>query len=647
MASLSRSPRRTLRAAAFASALNLAIERSGLTRQDLCKAAGVRKGVMQAWMDGASVPRAPSSFVSLAQLERLLSLRPDYLTSRAKRVDHLDLGLPKLDAKRPMGLDIPRWLIDWHIPGDFSARTVQEQEEIGRWLTQTFAIEPNKIALRHQRFNGFDLRRHTVWDDDSQTPAKPPTPRQLRLWSRPSPPRLIEEWRDLSAFKTARFNPAGMRRGGVWSRDTAISHGGKLGCLFAAALDHHGEIIGKAKAAPILLSFAMLAVPRMWDIGIGSADSRKGHLSRGDTLLLSLGRTLLDPQSGWLPQAPHLAGRLRPIAGVVSEADVVSARHDWRAFCARAHAHLCTRIVDVARLSVRVRDPMRRIAKILDAPNPLLVVASIAEHMWSQPPDRRAEPLAWARHVRDYLLLQVGMHTALRSRNIRELRVAKADASRSSEALLRGARGELRRDEYGGWEVVVPRAAFKNAHSGAFSGEPFRVRLPDWDGLHERIQIYLRKARPMLARQNPETDALFVSTNGRESRAMTHVELQRAWWFAMAQYGVRNPWTGRGVVDGLLPHGPHTIRSIVATQVLKSTGSIHLAAFAIQDHPLTVQKYYIRYLPAGQRALIEDALTRAWLTHSQNLNSSLVKSAGSQDRSAIGHLPAAPRYHVD
>ncbi|WP_421729183.1 hypothetical protein [Brevundimonas sp.] len=565
-------------------------------------------------MNGNSVPQAASSFASLARLEPLLSLRPGYLTSRARRVNHLDLGMPRIDAKRPMGLSIPRWLIDWHIPADFSARTSSEQQEIGRWLTETFATDPHKIAMRHQRFNGFDLRRHTVWEHGRETTARPPTPRQLRLWSRPSPPCLIEEWRDLSGFKTARFNPPGLRRTAAWSRETASAHGAKLGCLFAAAIDHHGEVVGKAKAAPVLLSFAMLAVPRVWDIAIGSADSRKGHLSRGDTLFLALGRTLLDPRSGWLPQAPHLAGRLRRMAGVVSDDDVTAAQQDWPAFCARAHDHLSMRVADVARLSVRVRDPLRPIAPILDAPNPLFMIGAIAEYMWSQSPDPQTAPLDWARHVRDYLLLRIGMHTALRSRNIRELRIGQIGLPNSGAGLL-GTRGELRRERSGGWEVIVPRAAFKNSRGAQFGSEPFRVALPDWDHLHERIAIYLEKARPLLSRFGSAEDAVFVSVQRKESRPMTHSELQRAWWVAMAQYGILNPWTGRGLVDGLLPHGPHTIRSIVATQILKTTGSIHLAAFAIQDHPVTVQKYYIRYLPAGQRALVDDALARARTSH--------------------------------
>ena len=45
-------------------------------------------------------------------------------------------------------------------------------------------------------------------------------------------------------------------------------------------------------------------------------------------------------------------------------------------------------------------------------------------------------------------------------------------------------RGELRwSDRHEAWEVLIPAKAFKNAHSSFFSGQPFRLLLPDLDGL--------------------------------------------------------------------------------------------------------------------------------------------------------------------
>lgn len=46
-----------------------------------------------------------------------------------------------------------------------------------------------------------------------------------------------------------------------------------------------------------------------------------------------------------------------------------------------------------------------------------------------------------------------------------------------------------------------------------------------------------------------------------------------AWRLAIQRYGIFNPYTGRGAVPGLLPHGPHNVRDLLATHILKQTVS--------------------------------------------------------------------------
>lgn len=48
-------------------------------------------------------------------------------------------------------------------------------------------------------------------------------------------------------------------------------------------------------------------------------------------------------------------------------------------------------------------------------------------------------------------------------------------------------------------------------------------------------------------------------------------------------------YTGRGAIKGLLPHGPHNLRDILATRILKQTRSYELATYAIQYTPDVVQ----------------------------------------------------------
>lgn len=66
---------------------------------------------------------------------------------------------------------------------------------------------------------------------------------------------------------------------------------------------------------------------------------------------------------------------------------------------------------------------------------------------------------------------------------------------------------------------------------------------------------------------------------------------------AIQRYGIYNPWTGKGAVKGLLPHGPHNVRDVLATHILKQTGSYEQASYAIQDTAEMVAQHYGRFLP--------------------------------------------------
>ena len=86
-----------------------------------------------------------------------------------------------------------------------------------------------------------------------------------------------------------------------------------------------------------------------------------------------------------------------------------------------------------------------------------------------------------------------------------------------------------------------------------------------------------------------------------------------AWRLVIQRYGIFNPYTGRGAVVGLLPHGPHNIRDVLATHILKQTGSFERASYAIQDTPEMVAKHYGRFLPQDKSALAAQILNQVWM----------------------------------
>lgn len=83
--------------------------------------------------------------------------------------------------------------------------------------------------------------------------------------------------------------------------------------------------------------------------------------------------------------------------------------------------------------------------------------------------------------------------------------------------------------------------------------------------------------------KDPRT--LFVKTVKTTSfdAAYNSTTFYEAWRTVIQRYGIYNPYTGRGAIKGLLPHGPHNLRDILATHILKQTGSYEQASYAIQD----------------------------------------------------------------
>jgi hypothetical protein len=76
-------------------------------------------------------------------------------------------------------------------------------------------------------------------------------------------------------------------------------------------------------------------------------------------------------------------------------------------------------------------------------------------------------------------------------------------------------------------------------------------------------------------------------------------------------YLAYNPYLNRGI-PGVKPHCPHSARDIMATHVLKETGSYEAAAYSIQDVRETVEHHYGRFLPKDKIHFVEKIVTAAF-----------------------------------
>ncbi|MDP3493355.1 MAG: hypothetical protein Q8R82_09570, partial [Hyphomonadaceae bacterium] len=433
-----------------------------------------------------------------------------------------------------------------------------------------------------------------------------------------APEALAAEMADLIAFKTAALTALGYRRSGFWGEETAsqkLEHFGLLFGALAAAPD--GPVQGRGLPLE-RLAFALLAFPRPWDWYLRWREARRGFYTAWEADMLSIAAALTAPQTGWVTQNPQLADRLEPIDGLVSAREIEAARSDWTRVCAELHAFAMARTKEIERVSRVHHDPFEPILPVLEADSPVGQYRRIADEILKRRPSEARYPKAVAENARAFLMIRLGLHLGFRQKNLRQLMLCRrGEAPRTERQLVQAKRGELRwseRDQ--AWEVYVPANAFKNANSAFFSGRPFRLTLPDIAGLYEELEAYIERRRSVLLGEAEDPGTFFVKTvkSSSGSAAYDQTTFYEAWRWIIQRYGIYNPWTKRGAIPGLLPHGPHNVRDVLATHILKQTGSYEQASYAIQDTPDTVAAHYGRFLPQDKAALAAQVLNRAWET---------------------------------
>ena len=93
---------------------------------------------------------------------------------------------------------------------------------------------------------------------------------------------------------------------------------------------------------------------------------------------------------------------------------------------------------------------------------------------------------------------------------------------------------------------------------------------------------------------------------------MSVASITHHWYRITWKYGIHDPYTGRGAVEGLMPHGPHNVRDVRATHVLKATGSYELASYAVHDTAETIERHYGRFLPGEKAKKASGILNAIW-----------------------------------
>lgn len=558
---------------------------------------------LRAWLRGTKMPRGTQSLEMLRRIEVRYRLPKAHLKKklphpgRAARGHQPGLSVGHAERRR----------LAWHLADDFNLRSPAQQAENIRWV-RTNIISKTTDYRRYQAGTikePFGLHFQSLGKQSRQLSRR-----------RLAPPILTVEMRELVRFKTATLTEVGRLRNKKWGEFSAnqkIEHFG----LFMGALSASPDSATGGAGVPIAsLTLGLLAFPSIWDWYLGWRERRRGFFTVWESNMLSAILELARVDTGWLWQKPELAHRLCPIPGIIGQQDIDQASSDWHAQCAMVSKYASVRYAEIKEVARVHRDPFEPILPILEADNPLAEYRKITEEIMRRLPDERRYPIHAAEAARSYLMLRIGLHLGVRQRNLRELLICPKDATPTTERRLAERRcGELRwsfRDEK--WEVFIPAVAFKNSGSSFFGKNPFRLLIDDLSGLYEVLEAYIDRHRARLLGPAKDPGTLFVKTTKRTSSTAAYDEatFYSAWNLTIQRYGIYNPYTDRGAISGLLPHGPHCVRDVLATHVLKKTGSYEQASYAIQDTPETVMKHYGRFFPQDKAAMAAKVLNKIW-----------------------------------
>ena len=573
----------------FAERLTRLMKEKGWTSKSMAREFGVGRNPRLAesiskWAESKCVP-LQSNRSKVQRLEALLQEPPGTLTGK----------LPKQPFRAPShraalkggwGMtENQRRKLTKHLPHDFDARSFREQSEIVSFVINNILCAPVEDLekggstkwLEIER-SVFSLARHT---DHPELEA---------------PTHLLNEIDRIVEFKTVELVPEGKCRKRVWNPATTEKEVDNFLAFFGAL-----RSMGFPDAA---LSFWVILVPSVVDAFINWRRRRRGGYTTSITMVLTSLEGLLNSEFGYIKQTENFGESPIVHGTIVRAGDVERIRGDWTEACRHARKFVQDRRKEVNELLKPGRDPFRPIRAVIGCEEnvieePIRGYAKIIGEIRSRMPDPRY-PGRHAVAQRALMMLRLALKLAFRPRTMRELLIC-LPGTKPREwgelAVLR--RGELSFDPGQGWIVRLPNFGLKNPRSSAVKP---RMVLPlrDSDGLYDELAAYL-KARVVLLNGEPDPGTLFVKdmTYGKKKADLSEGAFEEAWQVMIETYAIHNPYTGRGAIEGLLPHASSAVRHVLATTLVRKTGGFSAAAHLLLDTEEVVKKHYGEFLPGN------------------------------------------------
>lgn len=300
---------------------------------------------------------------------------------------------------------------------------------------------------------------------------------------------------------------------------------------------------------------------------------RAGTIHGGAGFFVRCAAMLCHPATGYLVTRPDIGQRM----GFPS-ADA------WREHLAGVQRWLRKEIepklVAAHKVNGRSRDQEKTIGPILAMARPLDALAHIVKKLEASLSS--TDGLDEQRAARDVMLVSLLISNPLRALNLKRL------------TYLPDNTGHLRQTAEGGWKLFIPRFEFKNIH-GAAKNRDYDMEIDP--AVWPFISRYLRTYRPMFGLNRPELVFVSEKNPAREWKGLNK----------------RFREITRTLLRGSGGIGPHSVRNMYATQVIKQTkGDYIAAAEALHDEPETVKENYWHlinsYADSARRAAVRGSM---------------------------------------
>jgi hypothetical protein len=486
-----------------------------------------------------------------------------FYLSRLEEHFHLESG--ELVNLFPMRIGLPN-----STPGLESAPRNEYRAGLSRKVKEPFRMTP-KVTPAHIREDWIGLMRHKSGLGRALSSVSGLTTNStLSRVLKKGDPRITWRTREADPFEVQNGNSWPYILDGVWVPTAGIRFN-DLAAYMGWAMQPPEK--GGCGMRPDELTLGMFADKTLLMRYLDWHIEHTGKIHGGPIVFLHFVASLCHPVTGYLVTRRELGDRFG-----------CSTTEAWKKYLTEVKEWLRKeiepKIAAEQRLSGRSRDQEKVIGDILAMARPLDALAEVVKRL-----ERRlskANGLEELRAARDVMLVALLMSNPLRALNLKRMRYL-ADNS-----------GHLRRTPEGGWKLFIPRREFKNIH-GAAKNRDYDMEIDP--AVWPFITRYLKTYRPMFGTERPEL--VFVSEKNRA----------REWKGLNKRF--------RGLTKSLIPRcdgfGPHCVRDIYATQVIKqSKGDYIAAAEALHDDAETVKRSYWhlinRYADSARRAAVQGSM---------------------------------------